>query len=801
MLLKRLVTLWIMILSVITFSFFFSVNVHSAAKAQIVHFLMGGTLKTNGTPNAYGKVYFYTTSGKTTYSTVYDNPNKTGTALSMPIILDVKGEYEAYIDGQAYVEVYDKKDIIIDTYTGPTYKSNLELEFIVDVLNDYGNTADGDESTGIDKAIADVTSNYSYEFWFQGENQEYIFSADTTFPDNIKLVLFPGAYFTNSATLSFENNQIRLGKDCYIDNTDTITITGNITFENSSYITNTGTVSFNENTNINATQYQYILRGSGTYSLLAKLVSPHWFGFSSSNTGEDNQTYLTRSVSAMSSDMNLDFLRGDYTVEGNWTIDKQIGILGNNATLDFSTDENDQGLIITTSNVRIESLNLTGPQYTIVNATQVAVYAYGANVNNYISNIDILGCKFESWNRGIETDFVENFNFSRNKMNSIYHAGIKMHSSNWGVIDSNSIIDVRADSVVGTNAYGIIATKHGGTEAAKPVSKYISITNNLIKNVITWEALDTHGGTGILFNNNIIIDCRMGIMIGRVDTTGYKRGPRKCSAIGNLLYINHGAGQLVATTDASYGIIVEGERVETYTGYEHAEDNIIQGNTIDGYGDSDSGIGSGTGIAVSGAERTQIVNNIVTNSGSTAIGVAGSDQFNIEGNYVSTVIGSSTKGGIVIQQGNSVTCTGNISNNYIDPGVDTDAIYVVNDNLQSNFIDNICLVSGTGKRYGYHPSTNITSYGRIDPFDIVVEAWNPPVIVAYGVATTNVVIANMTGNLDARVIAQRYLQGLNLTYQVGTDGVDLYLYNNTSGNIDIVTTNFTVRAVKERTME
>jgi len=252
----------------------------AAEKAQIVHFLMGGTLKTDGRPNAYGKVYLWDDSGKTTEKSAWDNPEKSGTELSMPLTLDVKGAYEVYVDGQCYIEVFDKDLNSINTFTGPSYFSAATIPLVIDILANYGNVADGDTSTGIDLAIAQTTSNYSYEFWFDGtNNQEYVFSANTTFPSNIKIVLFPGAHFTNSAVLTFAGNQIELNQNSYINSTDQVIVSGNIKFGQNTHITNSSTTTL-RNTHIWADIGQNIFRGAGsvTGNISNNEIFPEWFG-------------------------------------------------------------------------------------------------------------------------------------------------------------------------------------------------------------------------------------------------------------------------------------------------------------------------------------------------------------------------------------------------------------------------------------------------------------------------------------------------------------------------------------------
>jgi hypothetical protein len=243
--LRRRLILWGLLFSLL------ALPLNAIPKYQIIHFLMSGTHKSNGSVNAMGKVYIYQDSGKTAFKTVYNNADGTGTPLSMPLTLDVKGAYTgAYTDGSCYIEVKDRYGVTIDTFTQPNFTSYVSFGgMVVDVLGQYGSVADGVLSDGIDKAIADCTSNIQYEFWFKGGDQDYIFSSTTTFPSNITCVFFPGAHLTNSGTLTFDGGVLDFGQGSYITNTGTLTFDGAY-IKAGAYqiIANTGTISGYVNT-------------------------------------------------------------------------------------------------------------------------------------------------------------------------------------------------------------------------------------------------------------------------------------------------------------------------------------------------------------------------------------------------------------------------------------------------------------------------------------------------------------------------------------------------------------------------
>ncbi|MFC1770987.1 right-handed parallel beta-helix repeat-containing protein [Candidatus Margulisiibacteriota bacterium] len=387
---------------------------------------------------------------------------------------------------------------------------------------------------------------------------------------------------------------------------------------------------------------------------------------------------------------------GQYKISGTIIINNPVMLDGNGATLTFVNNSSQQGFRVTTSNVSIQNLiiNKTTPPSPKF-PDHEGILITGKNAKNYISNIKISGCTLFNWFKAIDTEFVKNFRIINNNIYNCYYAGIAMHSSLEGLVNKNNIHDITADNKYGSNCYGIQTSKHNGTEEKRPVSKKIIISENIIRNIPTWEALDTHGGTSISFINNIIENCRIGIMTGSYNVKGEKRGPRRCTIKGNIIYSDE---SYIPKKHMSYGIVVHGSMDEKQTGYEIGKDNIVIGNIISGYGCTAVGLGQTGAIYVYGTKRTKITNNNIIDSGVTGIFVNGDNEsLDINSNTIEKI---SKKGaGIYVKHRIYKANSGYIRNNLIHPGKDGNGIHIYDSNQNLSLTNNEITVSGKGKKY------------------------------------------------------------------------------------------------------
>jgi len=344
-----------------------------------------------------------------------------------------------------------------------------------------------------------------------------------------------------------------------VDFSDTVPENVSIYVNNGGLVTVSTGITLTINGSFDAGDYQaFSCAGTGAVANL-KHTSPTWFGLSSTATGANNQIYLTKAIASIvaGGEVNLSF--GSYAVVGNWILNKSATINFNNATLNFSTDAVDQGILVTANNVQFKDPIITGPQFALARAAQCGIKAYGIDnfatlaAPTYISGLKIIGGRITNWGRaGIEMQFVEDFEISGVSIENVYYYGIAGSSVKNGRIHHNEI-----RNITGTTAgtiYGNILTvdSHAGSTAVTdPASRDVLVDHNYIYNIPTWQGLDTHGGVNITFNENVIIDCKWGINASSYTSSFGIDYPVENTVI---------TGNTIITTVAapSYGIAVSG---------------------------------------------------------------------------------------------------------------------------------------------------------------------------------------------------------------------------------------------------
>ena len=164
-----------------------------------------------------------------------------------------------------------------------------------------------------------------------------------------------------------------------------------------------------------------------------------------------------------------------------------------------------------------------GPQSAVYAGGQNAIYAEGVG--------GVTLDRVEAGNVGdaaVRLHYVTGFTILTPYIHDAAYAGIITTSSTDGVVAGGTVerIGMNGSAAANSdNAYGITLTQMGATE---PKAARITVSGVLVRNVPTWHGLDTHGGQGIVFENNIVQGTYRGIML-----TGY--GGNGNVARGNLI--------------------------------------------------------------------------------------------------------------------------------------------------------------------------------------------------------------------------------------------------------------------------
>lgn len=228
---------------------------------------------------------------------------------------------------------------------------------------------------------------------------------------------------------------------------------------------------------------------------------------------------------------------------------------------------------------------------------------------------------------GIFLAYTQDAKIEDNRIITIGYAGIGGVSCNRAHVNNNFIDNVSPGTV---DAYGIfIDRNNGNSEIEEPRSFFCSITNNKVFNVVSvsgnnGQGIDTHAGVGFSIIGNEVVNCEVGIFVTSSVISGTQQlAPQNCRVIGNTVR---------STLRVGYGVIVNGA-INGSTVAEFALNNLVEGNTIEGYGIA--GDGTSAAVRITAAKNTIVSGNIIFRSACNGIllniesrGVV------IEGNYI-----------------------------------------------------------------------------------------------------------------------------------------------------------------------
>ena len=440
------------------------------------------------------------------------------------------------------------------------------------------------------------------------------------------------------------------------------------------------------------------------------------------------------------------------------------------------------GISITASKCKIFRVAFTGKQKAAYQAVEIGIYAAGADSANYLSGLVLEDVQVVNFgNSAIQLLFVRYADIRNPSVADCYYAGIAMLSAVDGKITGGIIKDIIANAAPGANAYGVIVSKHSGTEATYPLSKRILVDGVNVRGVKTWTAFDTHGGEDIIFANCRAYDCNIGYALGAVsaaDNGGVFKGPLRCKVLNSTSYINHGAGEVIATTSAGYGVVVQGHSTS------RARQCVVANNIFDGHGKSN---GTLLTSAVSYYyETTDLAdnNNIILNAG--LVGVFfnyGNTRARIRGLTIDTLSVAAGGAAVSLQVG---VGTANVDCQFIDLVVNVGGtnlgVYATDTNADVHFI-NPSITSG-GRRFS-GAAVGLTNFGAILPLKRVRADWDPGVINAAGNETLALVVTEVDSYCEVLMATTLTLDGLVLSAVPFTDLVTLRLDSPSAGAINL----------------
>lgn len=523
-----------------------------------------------------------------------------------------------------------------------------------------------------------------------------------------------------------------------------------------------------------------------------------WSGFSTSETGANNKTHFETAVSAANS-KTLVIPGGTtaYPIIGLPTITNAVTIKAHGATLEWTSNTTDQGLKITSSNVHIEGGTWKGPQFASFSATQIGIWFEGTNPSTYLNDVSVCHAKVHNWGgENIRFRMCQNFWAHRNRVYDGRLAGINCLSVLDGHVFKNHISNLDGDAT--PEGYGIQCTKNNGASSVWPLPERVTIEGNTVKDIVDWEGVDTHGGIDIHFINNIIHDCKLGIVVTRFNDGSNTYAPKRCIVIGNTIVNN-----TIAKTNVSSSV-ANGIQIVGVSSSVTADECKVIGNTIENYGREAGALGTlnfSAGLYGLYYENLTVSDNTIKDSGTHGMlfeqmgkNLKGNNN-NIEG------LTDSTTGSAIYFDGDGLTASGELSNTTIDVtgyiGVYCQADTAM-DMLNTKFVAATTNWSQNGGTFACE-FLNI-----VDPVHVGVDTdWNPNSIANN--ARESYAINSIPGCSAKCSVADigfnRDLQGMSFSTLTAdtnttTGTVTIYMNNNSGGAINLDALTIPYRVVK-----
>lgn len=221
-------------------------------------------------------------------------------------------------------------------------------------------------------------------------------------------------------------------------------------------------------------------------------------------------------------------------------------------------------------NVKINGIEIIGATNSVYNQYGIGI-SFKGTVSKYKRNLKLENCKINNLGcYGIYLEYAQGIEIVNCDIDLIGYAGILGMSVKDVLINQKTTIkNINPGS--SSNMYGIAFTRNNASSDLSqfPRSENCIVDNCIIENVISWEALDTHGGNNIKFINNTIKNCKTGIAI--VNSSSYI-SPNYCVVSGNTIYGQDGG--------TGIGIVVQGSPNMLGNPYSYAESCLIKNNTL-----------------------------------------------------------------------------------------------------------------------------------------------------------------------------------------------------------------------------
>lgn len=353
----------------------------------------------------------------------------------------------------------------------------------------------------------------------------------------------------------------------------------------------------------------YIAATVGCWARQLKASEPlnvKWFGAKGDNIADDTAEQQAAITAAANGNVNWPATGSCYRTTTVLIVAQPTTLQGNGNICQYTAAT--AALRITSSNVTVDGLTITGMAQTwpATNVPgEIAINAYGTfNAGlapTYIENLTIRNVALRNWGAyGILAEYVNGFSLTKSNITNVVDSGAALISVQNMHLDGNTIDNITGNGTASSEAYGIAITRRttdAGNLTSQPLSCDGTISNNIVKNIPTWNGLDTHSGCRLAYSGNTIYNTLRGYAIGASRNSAglYAYPPLDVSISGGTI-----------DSGLTTGAYEEGVSFTGASGLAVPATGSITGLTIRGYGNQtnvNSGaivLGNTSGVTVAG---------------------------------------------------------------------------------------------------------------------------------------------------------------------------------------------------------
>lgn len=342
----------------------------------------------------------------------------------------------------------------------------------------------------------------------------------------------------------------------------------------------------------------------GSDDLIAELIindmNVKQFGAKGDGTTDDSVA-IQKAIDTCN---NIYFPTGTYLLSDTLNLKSDLTLIGEDAILLQHNNVSETILSLDgCNNVLIKNLHLKNDSSQ--EGSSISYTGQYLMTINDSDNINISNCKFtDAYARGVNIATSKNIYFNEDEFKNGTYDLLMLLEETENIYIDKCLFDTITSSLTYTYLFATGVEIYGNTYDF--ASRNIHITNSIFKNNPNWEGIDTHCCDGFYVKDNIIENCKVGVMASLDDRIVITED----NTHGNI-FIENNLIDSTKNTNVSYGIVAGSTGSGTYL----TKNVYINNNIIKNHGASSSIVQAS--IRAEYIRNLNINNNYVINSKGT----------------------------------------------------------------------------------------------------------------------------------------------------------------------------------------